>query len=80
MLAKLVQPFHLKIFFSNKYLHATVLNKLANTSVVSVNTNNPKVIETLGEHSPKNDEHACRLVGQLLAENLKRKKVAFSEP
>ena len=76
MLAKLVQSYHLKIFFSNKYLHASILNKLNNNAVVSVSTNNPNVIELLGQFSPKNDEQACRLAGRILADRAKRKQVS----
>ena len=75
MLAKLVQQYQLKIFFSNRYLHASILNKLTNKAVASCATNSDKLIQALGLHKPKNDVNACRLVGKLLADSAKRQNV-----
>ncbi|KAK9790521.1 hypothetical protein WJX73_008337 [Symbiochloris irregularis] len=76
MLAKLVQQYHLKIFFSSRFLHAAILDKITNKSVVSANTNSAKLIELLGELASKNDERACTLVGRTLAAAAKTKNVS----
>lgn len=79
MLAKLVQQYHLKIFFSNKYLHATILDKLTNKAVISAATNSTKLTEALGEFASKNDERACTLVGRTLAAAAKTNNVRIHE-
>ena len=76
MLAKVVRPFHFKIFFSNKYVHATVLDKIANTAVASVCSNNKLFTERLGQYACKNDEDACELAGQMLAEKARVKQAS----
>ena len=75
MLAKLVQQYHLKIFFSNRYLHATILDKLTNKSVISAATNSERLTKALGEYASKNDERACTMVGRILAAAAKTKNV-----
>ncbi len=68
MLAKLVQPYHLKVFFSNKFVHASILDTLQNVCVTSVSTNNKLFTDLVGATKPKNDVRACLAVAKLLAE------------
>ena len=75
MLAKAVHPFHFKVFFSNKYVHAAILNKLTATHLASVSTNNRLFAESLGPLVPKTSLQACELAGKLLAQKAARKKV-----
>lgn len=75
MLAKLVRPYHLKLFFSGKHIHATIVSKIDNTCVVSASTNNSQFLRLLGKYAPKNDEKACEEVAKLLAKKAARKKV-----
>ena len=75
MLAKLLKPFHFKVFFSNKYVHAQVLDKLSNVAVASVCSNNRAFDYYLGEKVCKNDEKACQLLGKMLANKVKERQV-----
>ena len=79
MLAKLVQQFHLKIFFSNKYVHTTVLNKVASASKFSVSSSSRLFREVLGESACKNDLKACLLAGTLLSRRCREEKVGPSQ-
>ena len=74
MLAKLVQQHHLKIFFSNKFVHTSVLNKVRANTQVTVSSNSKLFQDVLGEFAPKNDLKACLLAGSLLAKRLRREK------
>jgi ribosomal protein L18 len=79
MHAKLVRPHHLKLFFSGKHIHATIVSKIDNTCVVSASTNNSIFQRVLGQYAPKNDERACEEVAKLLAKKAAKKKVNFIE-
>jgi len=76
MLAKLVQPYHLKVFFSNKFVHASILDTLQNVCVTSVSTNNKLFTGLVGATKPKNDVRACLAVAKLLAEKAQGLQVA----
>ena len=75
MLAKLVQQFHLKIFFSNKYVHTSILNKVNAASKFSVSSSAKLFKDVLGETAPKNDLKACLLAGSLLAKRCRQERV-----
>ena len=75
MLAKLVRPHHLKLFFSNKHLHASIVSKVNDNCIVSVSTNNKHFVDTLGIYAPKNDERACEAAAAVLARKAVERKV-----
>jgi ribosomal protein L18 len=77
MLAKLLRPYHLKLFFSQKSIHATIISKVDNSTVVSADTNNKLFRKILGEYSSKNDERACEEVAKVLAKQAVKKKVMY---
>ncbi len=80
MLAKLVRPFHLKVFISKKHIHATIISKVDNSCVASADTNNRIFRKVLGEYAPKNDERACEEVAKALAAKAIRKNVRNPSP
>ena len=65
MPAKLLKPFHFKVFFSNKYVHGMVLDKVTNVVVASVASNNHAFMHHLGEKASKNSTKACELLGKI---------------
>lgn len=75
MLVKIVQPYHLKVFFSNKFVHASILDTLQNVCVTSVSTNNKLFDSLIGTYKPKNDVRACLAVAKLLAEKAQQLQV-----
>lgn len=75
MLAKLIRPFHFKIFFSNKYVHASVLDKVTNVAVASISSNNRAFAMYLGESACKNNEQACELLARMLAHKVRERQV-----
>eukprot|EP00884_Botryococcus_braunii_P016919 jgi/Botrbrau1/3910/Bobra.0183s0131.1 len=79
MLAKLLEPYHLKIFFSNRLIKAEVLNKLKNDVVASACTNNRWIVAHLkelgGPYASKNDERAAQVAGEYLAKKCLEKEV-----
>lgn len=75
MLAKLVRPHHLKLFFSNKHLHVSIISKVDDNTVVSVSTNNKHFTDTLGIYAPKNDERACEAAAAVLIKKAVERKV-----
>ena len=75
MLVKIVQPYHLKVFFSNKFVHASILDTLQNVCVTSVSTNNKLFDSLIGPYKPKNDVRACLAVAKLLAEKAQQLQV-----
>ena len=79
MLAKIVQPYHLKVFFSNKFVHASILDTLQNVCVTSVSTNNKLFDSLIGTYKPKNDVRACLAVAKLLAEKAQQLQVCNAE-
>ena len=79
MHAKLVRPYHLKLFFSGKHIHASVISKIDKSCVVSASTNNATFKRILGEYAQKNDERACQEVARELAKKLAKKNVGFLE-
>ena len=80
MLAKLLKPFHFKVFFSNKYVHGMVLDKVTNVVVASLASNNYAFTHHLGEKQCKTSEKACELLGRMLAEKMKAKEVPYNLP
>lgn len=76
MHAKLVRPYHLKLFFSGKHIHASIVSKIDNSCVVSACTNNSTFQRILGQYAPKNDERACEEVARLLAQKAIRRNVS----
>ncbi len=79
MHAKLVRPYHLKLFFSGKHIHASIISKIDKSCVVSANTNNATFKRILGEFAPKNDERACQEVARELAKKAAKKNVGSSK-
>ncbi|CAL8465150.1 g4685 [Coccomyxa elongata] len=75
MHAKLVRPYHLKLFFSGKHIHASIISKIDKSCVVSASTNNATFKRILGEYAPKNDERACQEVARELAKKAAKKNV-----
>lgn len=75
MLAKLVRPYHLKLFISNKHIHATIISKVDNSCVLSADTNNRVFRKILGEYASKNDDRACEEVAKALAVKAFKKQV-----
>ena len=75
MLAKLVRPHHLKLFFSNRFVHASIIAKQNNVCVASTSTNNATFRKLLGLYAPKNREEACEEVAKVLAKKAAAKKV-----
>ena len=80
MLAKLVQPYHLKVFFSNKFVHASVIDTLRNVCVTSVSSNNKLFAGLVGASKPKNDVRACLALAKLLAEKAQGQQVIVGLP
>ena len=80
MLAKLVRPHHLKLFFSNRFVHASIIAKQNNACVASASTNNATFRKLLGIYAPKNDEAACEQVARVLATKAAAKKVGARTP
>lgn len=82
MLAKLLKPYHLKLFFSNKLIKAEILNKLKNDVVASACTNNRFIVARLqelgGPYASKNDERAAKVAGETLARKARAKQVDFA--
>ena len=78
MLAKLFQQHHLKIFFSNKFVHTSVLDKVKASAQISVSSNSKLFQDVLGEFAPKNDLKACLLAGSLLAKRCRQAKVSLT--
>ena len=77
MLAKLFQQHHLKIFFSNKFVHTSVLDKVKASAQISVSSNSKLFQDVLGEFAPKNDLKACLLAGSLLAKRCRQAKASL---
>jgi len=77
MLVKLVRPFHLKLFYSGKLIHASIISKIENKCIISTSSNNRLYRETLGEHAPKNDQRASEKVAEVLLGKIKKKEVGF---
>lgn len=77
MLAKLIKPFHFKVFFSKKYVHASVLDKVTNVIVAAVKSNSWACTHHLGDRGNKNDERACAIVGKLLMHRVKERQVSI---
>jgi ribosomal protein L18 len=79
MLAKLVQAYHLKLFFSNNLIKAEILDKIRQECVASACSNNKWIIKRLqeegGPYANKNDERAAAVVGEVLATKALRKQV-----
>jgi len=75
MHAKLIKPFHFKVFFSSKYVNATVLDKVTNVCVAAVTSNNRAFDHYLGPGGSRNNERACELLGKMLAYKVKEKQV-----
>lgn len=78
MLVKLLKPFHFKVFFSNKYVHAMVLDKVTNVAVASVCSNNRAFEHHLGEKASKNNEKACDLLARMLARKIREREVSLT--
>ncbi|CAL5229499.1 g12835 [Coccomyxa viridis] len=76
MLTKFLRPFHLKLFYSGKHIHASIISKIENKIIISTSSNNRLYRETLGEYAPKNDQTASEAVAKVLLDKLKKKKVA----
>ena len=76
MLAKFLRPYHLKLFFSSKLIHASVISKIDNKCIASTSSNNVQYRNILGEYAPKNDQKACEVVAKTLLEKLGKKQVA----
>lgn len=75
MLAKLLKPFHFKVFFSKKFVHAQVLDKVTNVAVASICSNNRAFEYYLGPRASKNSEKACELLAKLLAAKVRERQV-----
>ncbi len=73
MLAKIVQPYHLKVFFSNKFVHVSILDTLKNVCVTSVSTNNSYFDKLFTKK--KNDVRACIAVAKVLSEKAQELQV-----
>ena len=76
MLAKFLRPYHLKLFFSSKLIHASVISKIDNKCIAATSSNNVQYRNVLGEYAPKNDQKACEVVAKTLLEKLGKKQVA----
>ena len=79
MLTKLLRPFHLKLFYSGKHIHASIISKIENKCIISTSSNNRLYRETLGEYAPKNDQTASEAVAKVLLEKLKNKQVGRAD-
>ena len=79
MLTKLLRPFHLKLFYSAKNIHASIISKIENKCIISTSSNNRLYRETLGEYAPKNDQRASEAVANVLLDKLKKKQVRRAE-
>ena len=75
MLAKFLRPYHLKLFFSSKLIHAEVISKIENKCIAATSSNNVQYRNILGEYAPKNDQKACEVVAKTLLEKLSKKQV-----
>lgn len=75
MHAKFLRPYHLKLFFSAKLLHASIISKIEDKCIISTSSNNRLYREVLGEHAPKNDQRACEQVANVLLQKMKKKQV-----
>ena len=78
MHAKLIKPFHFKVFFSAKYVNATVLDKVTNVCVATVTSNHRAFEHYLGPRGSRNNERACELLGKMLAYKVKEKQVLIT--
>lgn len=74
MLAKFLRQYHLKLFYSAKLIHASIIAKIENKCVISTSSNNRLYRETLGEYAPKNDRRASERVAKVLLEKMKKKQ------
>lgn len=79
MLTKFLRPFHLKLFYSGKHIHASIISKIENKCIISTSSNNRLYRETLGEYAPKNDQTASEAVAKVLLEKLRKKQVRVAE-
>jgi ribosomal protein L18 len=77
MHARLIKPFHFKVFFSAKYVYATVLDKVTNVIVTTVSSNSRAFDHYLGPGGNRNNEKACELLGKILAYKIKEKEVRY---
>ncbi|CAL1405861.1 unnamed protein product [Linum trigynum] len=67
-----MRPFLLNVFFSKRFVHAKVMHR-GTSKVISVATTNSK---DLRNSLPSlTDHHACRLIGELIAERSKEADV-----
>lgn len=77
---RVFNPNHLKVFFSNKYVYAKVLQRTRPNEgghyIVSASTIESDIRTGLeAANQPTSDIHACSLVGKLLAERAKENKI-----
>ena len=75
MLTKFLRPYHLKLFFSSKLIHAEVISRIENKCIASTSSNNIQYRNILGEYAPKNDQKACEIVAKTLLEKMSKKQV-----
>ena len=79
MLTKFLRPFHLKLFYSGKHIHASIISKIENKCIISTSSNNRLYRETLGEYAPKNDQKASEAIASVLLEKLQKKQVPTAQ-
>lgn len=67
-----MRPFQLNVFFSRRFIHASVMHR-GTSKMVSVATTNAKDLR----HSLPSlvDENACKIIGELIAERAKEADV-----
>jgi ribosomal protein L18 len=79
MLAKLLEPYHLKLFISNRLIKVEILNKIGNDVVTSACTNNRWIVARLkelgGPYASKNDDRAAKVIGEYIARKSLEKEV-----
>ncbi len=75
MLAKYLRQYHLKLFYSAKFIHASIIAKIENKCIISTSSNNRFYRETLGEYAPKNDRKASEHVAKVLLDKMRKKQV-----
>lgn len=69
------KPYHLKLFFSNKFTYAQVVRAVDGHIVACASTIEKNIRENVLQRKSKSDKPASVLVGMMLAERAKEKGV-----